>query len=102
MEETEDFRRRTEEEIEKIITQARAEAQTLDQQAKEDLRGLINEFKSKGRTEVHRLEQTIRAEEQKISRWRLPEGSQGPGGRYQGGNEPSSALPEEENPLSRR
>lgn len=101
-EEAESFRHRTEEEIEKFITQARAEAQTLVQQAKEDLRGLINEFKSKGRTDVHRLEQNIRAEEEKISRWRLPEGPQGPGGQYKGGNETSSDLPEEENPLRQR
>lgn len=91
-EEAEAFRHRTEEEIGKIFTHARAEAQIFVQQAREDLRGLINEFKSRGRTDVHRLEQAIRAEEQRISRWgwtETPPGQEGPSPR---GNESSSDL----------
>jgi DNA mismatch repair protein MutS2 len=101
-EEAETFRHRTEEEIEKIFTQARAEAQILVRQAKEDLRGLINDFKSKGRSDVHRLEQAIRAEEQKISRWQWAEGPQGQGDPSLRRNKPSFGLPGEENLLSQQ
>ena len=101
-EEAEAFRHRTEEEIGKIFTQARAEAQILVQQAKEDLRGLINEFKSKGRTDLHRLEQAIRAEEQKISRWGWIEAPQGQEGLSPQGNKSPSNLPGEETLLDRQ
>ena len=37
--------------------------------AREELRGLINEFKAKGRTDVHRLSREIEAAEEKIARW---------------------------------
>jgi DNA mismatch repair protein MutS2 len=49
-----------------ILSQAREEAQELVRQAKEDLRSLIREFKAKGRTDIHRLGQKIKAEEEKI------------------------------------
>jgi DNA mismatch repair protein MutS2 len=57
----------TRQEEERILIKAQEEAQTQVRQAKEDLRGLINEFKAKGRTDVHRLAQAIRAEEEKIA-----------------------------------
>jgi DNA-nicking Smr family endonuclease len=74
----------------------------LVRQAREDLRGLINEFKAKGRTDVHRLEQAIRAEGQKINGWRLPESPVGPAGQDKGGNGQRSDLSGEENALSQR
>ena len=74
----------------------------LVQQAKEELRGLINEFKSKGRTDLHRLEQAIRAEEQKISRWGWIEAPQGQEGLSSPGNKSSSNLPGEETLLDRQ
>jgi DNA mismatch repair protein MutS2 len=101
-EDAEAFRKRTEEEIEKSFTQARAEALILVRQAKEDLRALINEFKSKGRTDVHRLQQYIRAEENKISGWKRAEVPQGEGGQSLRGSKPSPNLPGEENSLSQR
>ena len=60
-------------EEERILSRAREEAQALVWQAKEELRGLINDFKAKGRRDVHRLAQTIKAQEEKISRRGLGE-----------------------------
>ncbi|MDO9210359.1 MAG: endonuclease MutS2 [Deltaproteobacteria bacterium] len=94
------FRHQTEKEIESSLTRAREEAQTLVRQAKEDLRGLINEFKAKGRTDVHHLEQAIRAEEQKINRWRLPESPEGGAGQDKGRNGQRSDLSGEVDALS--
>jgi DNA mismatch repair protein MutS2 len=56
-------------EEERILSQTRKEAQALVREAKEELRRLINEFKAQGRTDVHRLAQRIRGEEEKISQW---------------------------------
>jgi DNA mismatch repair protein MutS2 len=58
---------------ERILSRAREEAQALVRQAQEELRGLINDFKAQGRRDVHRLAQTIKAEEEKISRGGLGE-----------------------------
>jgi DNA-nicking Smr family endonuclease len=38
-------------------------------EAREDLRRLINEFKAKGRTDLHRLGEEIQAEEKKLDGW---------------------------------
>jgi len=59
-------------EVESLFAQSREEARALVQRAKEDLRELINEFKAKGRTDIHRLSQVIKAEEEKINHldWR--------------------------------
>jgi DNA mismatch repair protein MutS2 len=67
----EEFLQRAQMEEKIILSQAREEARELVQQAREELRRLINEFKAKGRTDVHRLGQQIKAEEEKITH-RLP------------------------------
>jgi len=58
---------RAEKEEERILSNAREETQALVRQAKEELRQLINDFKAKGRTDVHRLGQEIKAREEKIT-----------------------------------
>jgi DNA mismatch repair protein MutS2 len=65
-EKAEEFLQRAQMEEKTILSQAREEAQELVRQAKEDLRSLIREFKAKGRTDIHRLGQKIKAEEEKI------------------------------------
>ncbi|MCX5907807.1 MAG: Smr/MutS family protein [Deltaproteobacteria bacterium] len=57
----------TKREKERVISKAQEETGTLIRQARENLRKVINEFKAKGRTDVHRLQQEIQAEEEKIS-----------------------------------
>jgi DNA mismatch repair protein MutS2 len=54
-------------EEEQLLSQTREQTQAIVRQAREDLRRLINEFKAKGRTDLHRLGQEIQAEEEKIS-----------------------------------
>ena len=58
-------------EEERLLLQTREEAREMVRQAREDLRRLINEFKAKGRTDLHRLDREIEAEEQKLGQWLL-------------------------------
>jgi DNA mismatch repair protein MutS2 len=83
-EKAEEFWQRTQMEGKTLLSQARGEAQEMVRQAKEELRGLINEFKAKGRTDVHRLGQKIKAEEEKITHWVPQEGSEGFPENYKG------------------
>ncbi len=53
----------------RTISETREESRAMLRQAREELRGLINEFKAKGRTDVHRLSREIEAAEEKIGRW---------------------------------
>ena len=76
-EKAEDLWQRAQTEEERILSQTRKEAQALVREAKEELRRLINEFKAQGRTDVHRLAQRIRGEEEKISQWSLKEKPEG-------------------------
>ncbi len=76
-EKAEEFLQRAQIEEKTILSQAREEAQELVRQAKEELRRMISEFKAKGRTDVHRLGQKIKAEEEKIIHWVPQEGSEG-------------------------
>jgi len=62
---------RTRKEEEKRLSQTREEAQEMIRQAWEELRRLINEFKAKGRTDVHRLGQEIREREESLRDWAL-------------------------------
>jgi DNA mismatch repair protein MutS2 len=77
--ETEGLRRQTEvllaqthEEQERLLLQTREEARARAREAREELRRLINEFKARGRTDLHRLGQQIQAEEKKIDEWASP------------------------------
>ncbi len=74
--EAEGLRRQTEvllaqtrEEQERLLLQTREEARARVREAREELRRLINEFKARGRTDLHRLGQEIQAEEKKIDAW---------------------------------
>ena len=74
--EAESFRRQTEAllarartEEERLLHQTREEAREAVGKAREELRRLINEFKARGRTDLHRLEREIEAEEGKLGRW---------------------------------
>ncbi len=74
--EAEGLRRQTEvllaqtrEEQERLLLQTREEARARVREAREELRRLINEFKARGRTDLHRLGQEIQAEEKKIDGW---------------------------------
>ena len=82
-EKAEDLWQRAQTEEERILSQTRKEAQALVREAKEELRRLINEFKAQGRTDVHRLAQRIRGEEEKISQWSLKEKPEGLSGGSQ-------------------
>jgi len=77
---------------ESILTSAREEAHTLVRQAKEELRQLINEFKSKGRTDLHRLGREIKAEEEKVRQFALPEKPEGSAINHKEANEPSGGI----------
>ncbi|MBI4496096.1 MAG: Smr/MutS family protein [Deltaproteobacteria bacterium] len=55
------------EEEEEVRARARREARDLVRQAREELRLLINEFKARGRTDLHRLGQRIREEEKRLA-----------------------------------
>ena len=59
----------TRKEEEQLLSQTREQTQAMVRQAREDLRHLINEFKAKGQTDLHRLGQEIQAEEKKLSQW---------------------------------
>jgi DNA mismatch repair protein MutS2 len=66
---TEAFRAQTRKEEERILLQTQEEAGAMVREAREDLRRLINEFKAKGRTDLHRLGEEIQAEEKKLDEW---------------------------------
>ncbi len=66
---TEILLRQTQEEGDRLLAQVREEAQAVVKQARADLRLLISEFKAKGRTDLHRLGQEIRAVEERIGEW---------------------------------
>jgi DNA mismatch repair protein MutS2 len=96
--EAESFRKHTEtllaqarKEEERLLLQTREEAREMVRQAREDLRRLINEFKAKGRTDLHRLDREIEAEEQKLGRWVLEKAGEIPA---QEGDLSSPALPD--------
>ncbi len=55
-----------------ILSQAREETQAAVREAREGLRDLINDFKARGRTDLHRLGREIEEKEQKLSLWTLP------------------------------
>ena len=74
--EAESFRKQTEtflsqarKEEERLFLQTREEAREIVRQAREDLRHLINEFKAQGRTDLHRLDREIEAEDQRLGQW---------------------------------
>jgi DNA mismatch repair protein MutS2 len=60
------FVRKTRKEEEQLLFQTREQSQALVRQAREDLRRMINEFKAKGRTDLHRLGREIQAVEEKV------------------------------------
>jgi DNA mismatch repair protein MutS2 len=66
---TEAFRAQTRKEEERLLLQTQEEAGAMVREAREDLRRLINEFKAKGRTDLHRLGEEIQAEEKKLDGW---------------------------------
>jgi DNA mismatch repair protein MutS2 len=67
----------TRREEEKLLSQTREETQAMVREAREDLRRLINDFKAKGRTDLHRLGQEIQAEEEKLSQWAREKSEEG-------------------------
>jgi len=66
---TEAFRALSRKEEERLLLQTREEARAMVREAREDLRRLINEFKARGRTDLHRLGEEIQAEEKKLDEW---------------------------------
>ncbi|HSR10413.1 MAG TPA: Smr/MutS family protein, partial [Thermodesulfobacteriota bacterium] len=79
--EAEDFRRRAEaslaesrKEETRMLTRAREETQSAVREARENLRELIRDFKARGRTDLHRLNEEISAEEKKIAEKTGPTG----------------------------
>ena len=86
--EAESFRKRTEaflaqarKEEEQILLQTREEAREMVRQAREDLRLLINEFKARGRTDLHRLGPGDRDRGAKARPMGVGEERRGPGRR---------------------
>ena len=74
---TEILLRQTREEEERLLTRVREEAQAAVQQARADLRLLIREFKAKGRTDLHRLNQEIQDVEERFSDWAREKSEEG-------------------------
>lgn len=80
-----DRARRQEEEL---LGRAREEALALVAKAREELRDLINDFKARGRTDLHRLAKAIQEEEERI-RSLAPAGAREPGGKPSRGASPA-------------
>jgi DNA mismatch repair protein MutS2 len=64
-------------EKEKFMDGARDEARQMVQEAREELRQLIREFKARGRSDVHRLGQAIKEQEEKLQQFFVTE-AEGP------------------------
>jgi len=69
---TEAFRAQTRKEEERLLLQTREESRAMVREAREDLRRLINEFKARGRTDLHHLGEEIQAREEKLDAWASP------------------------------
>jgi DNA mismatch repair protein MutS2 len=66
---TEAFLAQTRKEAERLLLQTQEEARATVREAREDLRRLINEFKARGRTDLHRLGEEIQAREKDLAEW---------------------------------
>jgi DNA mismatch repair protein MutS2 len=89
--------RQTRQEEERLMAKVREESQAAVQQARAELRLLINDFKAKGRTDVHRLGQEIQAVEEKIGGWARKKGEkiragEGPEAPPSSSDSPDAAL----------
>ncbi|NWF56049.1 MAG: Smr/MutS family protein [Syntrophaceae bacterium] len=67
----------TQKEKEKLLIQLREETRSEVQQAREDLRLLISEFKAKGRTDLHRLGREIQSVEERVGDWAREKSEEG-------------------------